>query len=583
MTDDNVHISRRKILAGVGAAGTAGALGGLGTSAFFNDEELFANNTLAAGELDLKVDWEEHYSFPQNYGFEDPTYDEDDEPLRVTRERPAEAVEYVGLPDPDDPTVWVHEDDLEQYMANTAIEAFPDPDGDGQQEINVEDGFTYDPCQDGADTDEHLDPTGDGLRTNNEGTYDADAQAVRPLVSLADVKPGDFGEFTLSFHLCDNPGYVWLQAANVQEAENGMTDPESEVDSTDDDAELAENIQTIWWYDTNGNNVVDSSIGAVDVMLAVDTSGSLDQGDVDDLMADANALSNDLDATGDARVGGLSFGGGSIDDFTALADGPAEFNGLSPDGNTPMPAALEIAAAELDVNGRQNADTFIVLFTDGGPNYESGDVDNGTENKTYTSDVHTVGPYTEGTADAVVTDGELCETANIAAGIRADHTIRTVGVDDDGLPTNNGDPQDCDGNDIASLSQYLRDYIAGGQADYYSADDTTGVGPILNDILADIAMEEQVFRRGTLEEDLDLLADGAGLPLDGDLTTDFDELNDDPTSEDRECFQPGVNYYVGFGWWLPSDVGNEVQSDGVGFDLGFYTEQCRNNDGAGPA
>jgi hypothetical protein len=29
------------------------------------------------------------------------------------------------------------------------------------------------------------------------------------------------------------------------------------------------------------------------------------------------------------------------------------------------------------------------------------------------------------------------------------------------------------------------------------------------------------------------------------------------------------------------DVGNEVQSDSVSFDLGFYAEQCRHNDGEG--
>jgi len=32
-------------------------------------------------------------------------------------------------------------------------------------------------------------------------------------------------------------------------------------------------------------------------------------------------------------------------------------------------------------------------------------------------------------------------------------------------------------------------------------------------------------------------------------------------------------------WWLPIDHGNQVQSDSATFDLGFYTEQCRHNDG----
>jgi hypothetical protein len=41
-----------------------------------------------------------------------------------------------------------------------------------------------------------------------------------------------------------------------------------------------------------------------------------------------------------------------------------------------------------------------------------------------------------------------------------------------------------------------------------------------------------------------------------------------------------VTHYIGFGWWLPEEDGNEVQGDSVSFDLGFYTEQCRNNDGS---
>jgi hypothetical protein len=40
---------------------------------------------------------------------------------------------------------------------------------------------------------------------------------------------------------------------------------------------------------------------------------------------------------------------------------------------------------------------------------------------------------------------------------------------------------------------------------------------------------------------------------------------------------------VALEWELPFEVGNEVQGDSVSFDLGFYTEQERNNDGSGPA
>ncbi|MFC7176175.1 SipW-dependent-type signal peptide-containing protein [Halosegnis marinus] len=48
-------LSRRKMLAGLGAVGLASAGAGLGTSALFSDEESFTNNTLTAGTLDMSV------------------------------------------------------------------------------------------------------------------------------------------------------------------------------------------------------------------------------------------------------------------------------------------------------------------------------------------------------------------------------------------------------------------------------------------------------------------------------------------------------------------------------------------------
>ncbi|WP_458205650.1 hypothetical protein [Haladaptatus sp. NG-SE-30] len=46
---------------------------------------------------------------------------------------------------------------------------------------------------------------------------------------------------------------------------------------------------------------------------------------------------------------------------------------------------------------------------------------------------------------------------------------------------------------------------------------------------------------------------------------------------DTHCLQPLSTYYLGFLWWLPKDVGNEVQGDSLTFDFDFYAEQCRHN------
>jgi predicted ribosomally synthesized peptide with SipW-like signal peptide len=63
MTEDIEYgLSRRKALAALGAIGAASAGAGIGTSAFFSDQETFENNQLVAGTLDMKVSWAEHYS-----------------------------------------------------------------------------------------------------------------------------------------------------------------------------------------------------------------------------------------------------------------------------------------------------------------------------------------------------------------------------------------------------------------------------------------------------------------------------------------------------------------------------------------
>src|SRR6056297_1286079 len=48
-------LTRRKMLAGLGAIGIASAGAGIGTSAYFSDREEFENNSLTAGTLDMSV------------------------------------------------------------------------------------------------------------------------------------------------------------------------------------------------------------------------------------------------------------------------------------------------------------------------------------------------------------------------------------------------------------------------------------------------------------------------------------------------------------------------------------------------
>lgn len=54
-TDDSFRITRERALAGLGAIGAASVAAGYGTTALFSDTEEFANNSLTAGSLNLKV------------------------------------------------------------------------------------------------------------------------------------------------------------------------------------------------------------------------------------------------------------------------------------------------------------------------------------------------------------------------------------------------------------------------------------------------------------------------------------------------------------------------------------------------
>jgi predicted ribosomally synthesized peptide with SipW-like signal peptide len=76
-----------------------------------------------------------------------------------------------------------------------------------------------------------------------------------PIFDLPDLKPGDVGEATLSFHIYDNPGYVYLKVNQTEDADNSCTEPEANAENGDcgTDGELPENINLDVWYDDGDN------------------------------------------------------------------------------------------------------------------------------------------------------------------------------------------------------------------------------------------------------------------------------------------------------------------------------------------
>jgi len=592
MTNDRqFSISRRKVLAGLGTIGVASAGAGLGTTAYFSDQETFQNNQLTAGTLDVLVDWEEHY-YDGSAGRDLVELVPEDEidilddsqyilPAVDNPDARAVAVRFLG-----DGTFQENKD---AFWDATSIEALPDSDDDGIQDefdeaqvCSGEAGLTN---VGNADAQER----GEGLYAENRTSNDVTAPGD-PLINLDDVKPGDFGEVTFSFHLCDNPGYVWLNGMLNEEftGEGMLTEPErNDPDEIEGVVELLDEMQVRMWYDPDCDNQVERR-GDVDIMLAIDTSGSITGDEQTDLENGIAAFVDALPTDGSAQVGAVSFGGGSVTGLSGLAT-PGSFSmpSLSYGGNTPLPAGLDIADQVLDDQGRADALPVVVVISDGGPNYE------GDTSKTYTasvggtsytaprsdsgfSDNDSTAGYDSGTSNSAVDAAEQDETAAVADLIKAGPDGSRIAV------LNIGDDPNADLGDGTDLSVYLEDEIA--SAGFYNETPVSNFADVADDIAAEVVVQEEVFFNGSLREALADLSgnEGRGVPLDGDRSTTFDELADPEDDPNRDPFTgAGVTHCVGFQWWLPVNHANQIQGDTVGFDIGFYAEQSRHNTGVG--
>jgi|GEM_PF-347611 len=85
---------------------------------------------------------------------------------------------------------------------------------------------------------------------------------------------------------------------------------------------------------------------------------------------------------------------------------------------------------------------------------------------------------------------------------------------------------------------------------------------------------------GTLAEFLTAIE--TGVPLDGDANSGDGETGF-LAPGDQACYvgsdAGSTNHCLCIAWEVPTDVGNEIQSDSLTFDLEFHAEQCRHNDG----
>ncbi len=554
-------LSRRRVLAGLGAVGVASAGAGLGTTAYFSDQESFEGNTLTAGQLAIHGSWQQLY-----YGADD-------------SERPQD-YGAAGRP-------WVN--------------AFPDDNGDGIQSLG---NLTYvdDPADDPA-LGRNL-PLSCG---DFEGLDDAD----RPVISLGDVKPGDEGEVTFGFTLCDNPGYVWL---------NGEVADETPGQG---DAQLADFIRAKVWRDEDCDNVYDD-LEPSDIVLMLDFSGSMLYSQFDGI------VNSDEITVGDSTYGETTYPTTAKIDLVEqgviefvdllLAEiandpdisasdfriGAVFFDGYSNDGNSSNPGPNVVTSADisgwggsdgftsdladlitLDGSGeaplRNLRDQLDDLFDGTGTALEEGfgelidlfdgrsDMSRKPQSVTFTDGE----PFFGGSltndrfedlltaANAARTDPDYATSIFIVGDdtgdSRAAFTQRVMAG-----PANV--PIDVSG---ATSANFNGDPFAfgGDPAFFFNIEDPFSIPTLFAQIAIEI-LPEEILACGTLADILALLTSDPGRIIDAQ-----------PRTNGIDCFEPGETNCIGFSWEFPigQENVNDVQGASVEFDLGLYTEQCRHN------
>jgi hypothetical protein len=81
---------------------------------------------------------------------------------------------------------------------------------------------------------------------------------IEKFFNFLDLKPGDFGEDTISLHVATNDAYLCANVSLTSNDDNGINEPESADDQTDGpgNGELADNVNFVWWAD-DGDNVLE--------------------------------------------------------------------------------------------------------------------------------------------------------------------------------------------------------------------------------------------------------------------------------------------------------------------------------------
>ena len=578
MSDDKFDLTRRKALLGLGGIGAGAALGGAGTMAVLNDSHS-STNTVTAGKLDLKIDWTEHYN--------------------------------------------------------------------GEQIENQE-------------------------LTNNPG----------PVFELGDVKPGDWGEATISLHNYHNPAWVHMAGELTSNAENGVNDPESRVDSTGGGSGFDLGFDSLsgpegsWKTDRSAPETWEvttkegESVLHVNLDEAGETSGFYNEqgkkylndghpdgywqtgygselhwrfyldaawedddqqhdfgiwaqlGDGDGDTVNWSVLHYvDSDASDQDTPGFKLFRGG--DDWS----GSDRWTWLgNPSDVDPMTGGfVDVTARLVDTGGGAE----LVWFVDGtrvasdATSPEAATIqlpilnhrNYGTDADYYHSTVSLADPLGGELADEILVDVWYDGTENDEDGGNnvfesdeipiASGTLRDVlaQLDDgrllrnqvvDGTDGTNGDGAACSTSDEWKIDETptVGDTTPNGEVEITGVEREDGeVVAVEWESSSDICLVAVKGGPSTATYEYDCVQSGGpdfSPENTGNPNRTYYEISnvqfyycedgDGGDGNGGQCWPNSTTQYIGFKWRLPKEVGNEVQTDSVTFDLKFHAQQCRHND-----
>ena len=528
MSNENntFEISRRKTLAALGTIGAASAGAGLGTSAWFSDTETFEGNSITAGSLDLKVDWQQTYNGPV----------------------------------PDTNQVGWH-----------PVNAYPDEDGDGSQDL-------------------------DGVRYSGFGDVD-------PVFDAAEIPACcdcDEGEYYLTFggeSYCIEP----LSGDGDIEAFYDYVDGSGSIQySSQNDAIQREDTSIVFLYEDDDENL---SLVFVHDDYENEDGGSAASVVIEGAPAEAGWMTGDGEwKVKDDPEGRSDWGFEEYETWEVDWAWRADRTDGGAIGYLEEDFALKInasfnEAAERYPSGAGQIEELVVLSGGSG-------IDDGSEEILLKDDIsdEPLAPITIHSACGIESGDDLPEGV-FSSDLYSDqkHLIAF----DDVKPGDEGEVTFslhlCDNPGYIWMNGQLVSASENGvvEPEGVATEEDEDVVELLDKVevtlwydedcdntidTSDDGPGEKVIAEGIpLRTALEALSgnDGPGIPLDGDLSTEFNELEDPAADEGRKPFASSSSFCIGFSWEVPEEVENEIQTDSVEFDLGFYTEQARHNNGAG--